>query len=56
MAIIRRRGSSSNAILVLKSPWGLDENDNNRSSVVPFMQGIAKFTGDTEVFHANFLR
>ncbi|QLJ10127.1 hypothetical protein [Pseudoalteromonas sp. JSTW] len=54
MAIIRRRGSSSNAILVLESPWGLDENDNNRSSVVPFMQGIAKFTGDTEVFHANF--
>ncbi|WP_165736274.1 hypothetical protein [Pseudoalteromonas sp. C8] len=54
MGIIKRRGSSTNAILVLESPWGLDEKDNNRSSVVPFMQGIAKYTGDTEVFHANF--
>lgn len=54
MSIIKRRGSSTNAILVLESPWELDEKDNNRSSVVPFMQGIAKYTGDTEVFHANF--
>jgi len=54
MGIIKRKGSSTNAILVLESPWGLDEKDNNRSSVVPFMQGIAKYTGDTEVFHANF--
>ena len=42
------------AILVLESPWGLDDADANRSSVLPFVEGVAKFAGDTEVFHANF--
>jgi len=42
------------AILVLESPWGIDDSDANRSSVVPFIEGVAKFAGDTEVFHANF--
>lgn len=42
------------AILVLESPWGLDDADANRSSVIPFIEGVAKLAGDTEVFHANF--
>lgn len=42
------------AILVLEYPWGLDDADANRSSVLPFVDGVAKFAGDTEVFHANF--
>lgn len=41
-------------ILVLESPWGLDDADANRSSVLPFVEGVAKYAGDTEVFHANF--
>ncbi|PZN82997.1 MAG: hypothetical protein DM484_05465 [Candidatus Methylumidiphilus alinenensis] len=42
------------AILVLESPWELDNQDANRSSVIPFINGVAKLAGDTEVFHANF--
>lgn len=42
------------AILVLESPWGLDDADANRSSVLPFVEGVAKYAGDMEVFHANF--
>lgn len=45
---------SSKAVLVLECPWGLDDGDTNRSSVLPFIDGIAKLAGDTEVFHANF--
>lgn len=42
------------AILVLESPWELDNEDANRSSVLPFVEGIAKLAGGTDVFHANF--
>jgi len=49
-----RRHSSNRAILVLESPWGLDSDDTNRSSVLPFIEGVAKLAGDTEVYHANF--
>ncbi|MCA1773838.1 MAG: hypothetical protein LC677_15020, partial [Halomonas sp.] len=45
---------ASRAILVLESPWELDSQDANRSSVIPFVQGVAKLTGDTDVHHANF--
>lgn len=45
---------SNRAILVFESPWELDGSDANRSSVLPFVEGIAKYVGDTEVFHANF--
>ncbi|MCE8025785.1 hypothetical protein [Billgrantia aerodenitrificans] len=45
---------SSRAILVLEAPWELDEDDANRSSVLPFIEGVAKLTGDTEVHYANF--
>lgn len=48
------RRHTHRAILVLESPWGLDDADANRSSVLPFVEGIAKLAGDTEVFHANF--
>lgn len=42
---------ASRAILVLESPWALYDNDANRSSVIPFVQGVAKLTGDTDVHH-----
>lgn len=45
---------ASRAIIVLEAPWELDPNDANRTSVLPFIEGIAKLTGDTEVHYANF--
>lgn len=44
------KSKSSNCILVIESPWKLDDHDSNRSSVVPFIQGIARLQGDTEVY------
>jgi hypothetical protein len=46
--------SAHRAIFVLESPWEMDAGDANRTSVLPFVEGIAKLAGDTEVFHANF--
>ncbi|CAM5431468.1 hypothetical protein [Alcaligenes phenolicus] len=46
--------NANQAILVLECPWILDEQDSNRSSVLPFVEGIAKMAGGTDVFHANF--
>lgn len=51
---MKRQHSSSRAIFVLESPWELDAGDANRTSVLPFIEGVAKFSGDVEVFHANF--
>lgn len=51
---LKREHRATRAILVLESPWELDERDANRSSVIPFVEGIAKYAGDTEVYHANF--
>ncbi len=45
---------ANRAILVLESPWELDDRDANRSSVIPFVEGVAKLTGDTDVHYANF--
>lgn len=45
---------SSRAIFVLESPWELDDGDANRTSVLPFVEGVAKLSGDTEVLYANF--
>ena len=50
----RIRKHSNKAILILESPWELDSNDANRSSVLPFVEGVAKLVGDIEVYHANF--
>lgn len=51
---MKRVHKSSRAILVLECPWSLDTTDSNRASVLPFVEGIAKFAGDLEVYHANF--
>lgn len=51
---IKREHRATRAILVLESPWELDEHDSNRTSVLPFIEGVAKYAGDTEVYHANF--
>ncbi|HDO1355479.1 hypothetical protein Q7I30_19105 [Aeromonas veronii] len=49
-----KRHSSNRAILILESPWELDYSDSNRTSVLPFVEGVGKLAGDTEVYHANF--
>lgn len=51
---MKRLHSTSRAIFVLESPWELDAGDANRTSVIPFIEGVAKFSGDVEVLHANF--
>ncbi|WP_298722491.1 hypothetical protein [uncultured Oceanisphaera sp.] len=51
---MKKQHSSNRAILILESPWELDCNDSNRTSVTPFVEGIGKLAGDTEVYHANF--
>ena len=51
---MKKHHNSNRAILVLECPWDLDEGTSNRSSVLPFIEGIAKLAGDTEVYHANF--
>lgn len=45
---------TSRAIIVLEAPWALDDTDANRTSVLPFVEGVAKYAGDTEVIYANF--
>lgn len=45
---------ANRAIIVLEAPWELDAADANRSSVLPFLEGVAKLAGDTDVLHANF--
>ena len=51
---MRRIHSARRAIFVLESPWELDAGDSNRTSVLPFIEGVGKLAGDVEVFHANF--
>lgn len=51
---MRKLHSANRAIYVLESPWGLDDGDANRTSVLPFIEGVAKYAGDIEVMHANF--
>ncbi|WP_332879564.1 hypothetical protein [Massilia sp. S19_KUP03_FR1] len=51
---MKKKHSSNRAIFILESPWELDDGDANRSSVLPFIEGIAKYAGDVEVLHANF--
>ncbi|MGI4721121.1 MAG: hypothetical protein ACRYGO_08015 [Janthinobacterium lividum] len=48
------RHHARRAIIVLEAPWELDDKDANRTSVLPFIEGVAKLAGDTEVLHANF--
>ncbi len=48
------RRHANRAIIVLESPWELDKTDANRSSVLPFVEGVAKLAGDMEVLHANY--
>jgi len=48
------RRHAGRAIIVLESPWELDDEDANRSSVLPFVEGVAKLSGDMDVLHANY--
>lgn len=47
---MRKVSRASRAILVLEAPWALDEADAHRTSVLPFIEGIAKLAGDVEVY------
>ncbi|MCU8040424.1 hypothetical protein ACRN98_17830 [Shewanella oncorhynchi] len=49
-----RHQNATRAILVLEAPWEIDSEDSNRTSVLPFVDGVAKLAGDTEVYLANF--
>lgn len=51
---MKRVHKSNRAILILECPWSLDATDSNRTSVLPFVEGVAKLAGDVEVYHANF--
>jgi hypothetical protein len=51
---MKRIHSARRAIFVFESPWEMDAGDSNRTSVLPFIEGIGKLSGDVEVFHANF--
>lgn len=51
---MRKISRASRAILVLEAPWALDEADAHRSSVLPFIEGVAKLAGDVEVYYATF--
>lgn len=50
---MRKVSRASRAILVLEAPWALDEADAHRTSVLPFIEGIAKLAGDVEVIPAS---
>lgn len=50
----KKHESTRRAILVLESPWAMDKSDCYRASVLPFVEGIAKFAEETDVYHANF--
>lgn len=45
---------NSRAILVFEGPWGLYEGDYNRSSVLPFVEGVAKGAENVEVYYTRF--
>lgn len=51
---MRKVSRASRAILVLEAPWALDEADAHRTSVLPFIEGIAKLAGDVEVYYTTF--
>lgn len=48
------RKNVNRAIWILEAPWGLDAQDSNRASVLPFIEGVGKHLPNIEVFHANF--
>ncbi len=50
----RRPASDRRAILVLEGPWNLYNGDTNRSTVLPYVEGIAKGYADVEVYHSRF--
>ncbi|MFT0183502.1 hypothetical protein ACMSIO_24090 [Pseudomonas benzopyrenica] len=42
------------AILIFEGVWNLYDSDINRSSVLPFFEGLAKTRSDIEVIHTRF--
>lgn len=43
-----------NALIILERPWGLSDNDQNVSSVLPFFQGLERLNGNFDLYHSNF--
>lgn len=54
MGATRRSTKPNKTILVLEAPWGLDDKDINRSSVQPFVDGIAKLQSNITVHYTRF--
>lgn len=52
MAELKSR--NTRAIYVLEGPWDLYDEDANKSSVLPFIEGMAKIYADVEVYHSRF--
>ncbi|MBU2329067.1 MAG: hypothetical protein KJ755_17220, partial [Alphaproteobacteria bacterium] len=46
--------SNRSAVLILEGPWNLDESDRNRSSVLPFFEGMAKQFSDVDIVHSRY--
>ncbi len=45
---------SKRAVLILEGPWNMDKHDANRSSVLPFFEGMAKQFHDVEVIYSRY--
>ena len=45
---------SKRAVLILEGPWNMDQHDANRSSVLPFFEGMAKQFHDVEVIYSRY--
>jgi len=42
------------AVVILEGPWDLYRNDINKSSVLPFFDGMAKSFNDVEILHSRY--
>ncbi len=46
--------SYRSAVLIMEGPWNLDDGDRNRSSVLPFFEGMAKQFSDVDIVHSRY--
>jgi len=46
--------SNRSAVLILEGPWNLDDSDRNRSTVLPFFDGMAKQFSDVDIVHSRY--
>lgn len=46
--------SNRSAVLILEGPWNLDDSDRNRSTVLPFFEGMAKQFSSVDIVHSRY--